>query len=191
VTAYCSFGPLAAAWAVELGVDCEELRLQFISALQEPQLRPLWLPPALALQQFSDDGTLRLEAVLAADFLDVAVTCKDEIEPQLQAAGMPFDIVDIGEAALGARLLLGRQPVVRLAGRWAFPVPSWWSKTTLIARVAAFLTDHPGLPETEARAAAEKQEGHIPEPQWRKARRLVDPGAKLPRGRPPISNKDN
>jgi hypothetical protein len=191
VTAYCSFGPLAAAWACELAADLEELRCQLILALQEPLLEPLWLPPALALQWFNDDGTLRLEGVLAAHFIDVAVTCKDEVEPQLRAAGRPFDIVDIGEAALGARLLLGRAPVVSLAERWGFGVPSWWSKTTLIARVVAFLTDHPGLPDAEARKAAEKQEGPISAPQWRKARRLAPAEAKLPRGRPPISDKDN
>jgi hypothetical protein len=154
----------------------------------------LWLPPALQLQQFNDDGTLKREGVLVAEFLDLAVTFKDEVEPRLRAAGMPFDIVDIVETGLrglGGRLLLGREPVVRLAGRWGVAAPSWWSAATRAARVADFLSDHPGLPDAEARKAAEKQEGHIPEPEWRAVRRQAPAEAKLPRGRPPISDKDN
>jgi hypothetical protein len=208
--AYIAFAPLAAAWAVELGVAVEELRGQLITALQEPLLAPVWGPPSLALL-YGDGGTPRLEGVLAADFIDTAKDCEDEVAPRLRAKGRPVDLVDIAEAVLGAKgrsvnlvnvgeavlgaqkvqLLLWRPVIPWLARRWGLAAPSWCGEDAEIARLADFLAAHPGVSDEVARDAAEKQVGPIPRARWRKARRQTSSAVKLPRGRPRISDKDN
>jgi hypothetical protein len=78
-------------------------------------------PPAFALR---DNLTLRLKTVSWADFSNVAEARAPDIAPQLTAEGKQFDLVDVGEIALEATLLISGALVQRMGTEIPKLVPS-------------------------------------------------------------------
>jgi hypothetical protein len=110
--AFLPFGELAKNWAAELGVEPAWLRRELILALQDGLLAPyLEDPPAFALR---DNFTLRLKKVSWSDFSNVAEARASDVAPQLTAEGKQFDLVDVGELAFEATLLISGDLVQRM-----------------------------------------------------------------------------
>jgi hypothetical protein len=109
-TEFLPFGELAEEWAAELGVPTAWLRRELILALQDGLLEPYPEDsPAFALR---DNLTLRLRPVSWADFGNVAEARAPDIAPQL--GGKQFDLVDVGEIAHEATLLISGDLVQRM-----------------------------------------------------------------------------
>jgi hypothetical protein len=159
VTAYVAFSALAADWARSLGVQLSWLRRQLIMALQEGRLEPSPEAPAgLALR---DSFTLRLKEVSWSEFADLAEGRVSDIAPQLKVEGRPVDLVDVGEVAHKATLLISDDLVQRMGTENPSLVPAhvwyeWHMPPALFLRakpdappedadVSAFVGTHPGM----------------------------------------------
>jgi hypothetical protein len=185
---YLPFDQVVKSWSTEQGVAAAALRAKLIASFREATLQEnsegdselglLWAPPALVVE---GHGAVRL-----LDFLVIADKCEYELEPGLRKAGRPVDVVAVGEAALGGRLLLWRAPVLWLARRWKVAAPSWWGAAAVVAELAAFMEANcSGMSETDALDACRAGFAlPLTYQQFRRARRRMNRAAKMPRGRP-------
>jgi hypothetical protein len=157
-TEFHPFGELAADWARELGVEPAWLRRQLIMALQEGRLEPSpEAPAALALR---DSFTLRLKKVSWSEFSDLAEARVPDIAPQLTAAGGPFDLVDVGEIAHEATLLISGDLVQRMGTELPKLVPPhvWYDAHWPPGLTAAELGISPRPSPAAGPAGAEKRD---------------------------------
>jgi hypothetical protein len=191
---FLPFSELAEEWAAELGVPTAWLRRELTLALQDGLLEPSpEAPPALALR---DNLALRLKKVSWSDFSVVAEARVPDIAPQLKAEGKQFDLVDVGEIAHEATLMISRDLVQRMGTENPKLVPAhvwydehWpelatWCRPSSAAgpadaekrdappedaEVHEFLNAHPEWTQTAARIECRKRWPGLRErPQWRR-----------------------